>query len=256
MPDLLEQPPAETTEVTAAPGEGATVTKEPDKPTISAADLRKLNQRVEDLETQVHQANEAAMHWHDQYKAATDGKSKEPAPATGDEEPSEDDLIDVITAQGTKGLLKTLRRHGVMTEDEVERRVEAKLRGARNEQTIRERYPDLEDQDSEMFKVTARHYKALESEGVEGPARVSLAAERAELEMRRKGTWKDPEEAEERRSRARAQASGGNGRSAAPDPNDKTLTGAQKRYAELFEISEDAYRKRAEDGIRFSGLRR
>jgi hypothetical protein len=154
-----------------------------------------------------------------------------------------------------KALAEGLRKHGFITEAEAEKRAEAIVKKARTEMDLHARYPDLADQESEMFRETAKQYKALGDNGLTKAERLELAAEKAELALRRSGKWQDKDDEAERAARAKAQ-SGDKGRSPG-DPgatgDDDTLTPNQKRIAAAMGVSEDAYKKRAKEGIRFSG---
>lgn len=263
----VEEKPEQTPEVLGELGEdgggGAAKPDKPDKPETPAAELRRLQTRLQKLEEGLEAANTAAIHWHDQYQTAVSGRNggaKTGADADGEEPASEadqDDLIEVITSGGPKALAKTLRKLGFMTQDEFERKADARIKAASGERELRERYPELDDNESDMFKETGRQFRLLEDAGLSKADRLTLAAEKAELSLRRQGKWVDRNaEKEERAARARAQGGGHKGGSDADDSGDDSLTPHQKKMVEQMGITEESYKKRAKEGVLFSGLRR
>lgn len=260
--------------------------KEPEKKEAPAepewkkelSDVRKSFERELKNEREARkEAEHEAREWH---ARATSGKGKEEA---GPAEPL--DLVDALSSGDDKQVRQALKQRGFVPADEIEALVERKVHGARGAATREAQlvgdYPDLKDEDSELYKATAQAYKELDKAGVKGDMLLDLAADRAaarlgiqrgtataksrrrsdddEPEPRRRARERDdegePETEAERVERVAAQ-SGVRSKARASTVRDDDLTIEQKMIARKFGISEDAYRKRAARGVSISGIPR
>lgn len=247
----------------AAPAAAAAATDKPKEGAAAsptAADLRKMQDRLDRLAEQVETANNAAIHWHDAYTSAANNGHGKPAEADPAADPgeAEEDVIDAITAKGWKAIDARIDRlvkgKNFVDKDEFDRRADARIGAVSEEAELRKRYPDLDDRESPLFEETARQYRALEGV-VKGPKRLTLAAEKAELALRKTGKWQDKDQADDdREARGRAQAGEGGRRSARESDTDAPMTPWQKKVCEELGVSEAAYEKRAKEGIRFSSM--
>ena len=91
---------------------------------------------------------------------------------------------------------------------------------------------------------------------------MEMAAERAELSLIRSGKRKTPQQQaddtkaqreQERRARIAAQAGDRGGRTAEGAEEDEELTPEQKHIVASMGITEEAYKKRAKEGVKVRG---
>lgn len=217
-------------------------------PVVPPAAQSDFSAEITRLRAEIAEKDQAVRYWHGQAKAIP---TAQPTPVTPEEDDT--DVLDLITTKGAKGLDELLAKRGYMRADEVERTVNQKATAIARENKLLSDYPDLKDTDSDFFKATAKEYASLKG-SVPDHVAMEMAAERAELKALKAGKAKAAD-ADERSSRARAQAgdTGTRRRPAAePDDDDDTLTDEQKRVADSFGISHEAYAKRAKAGVNMS----
>lgn len=207
------------------------------------------------FKTRAEENEQSAKYWHEQAKgggADKGGKPEEPADTT--------DVLE-LAAKGPAALKEWLRKEGFVSREEAESITNAKAQTIAREATVQAQYPELQDKESDFFKATAVEYGKLKQQGFSEIDAMEIGAQRAELAMLKSGkqrgsTTDEGKEKktsgrgteEERRARASAQQ-GDKGR---PPVNrqddDDELTPEQKNMCEKMGISEEAYKKRANDG--------
>lgn len=232
-------------------------------PAEAAVDAKALHAEIERLRSESLEKDNAIRYWHEQAKAAPAGKGEQQSKK--DEPANEEDLIEVASSKGVKGVAELLKKQGFVSADEVESRIEQRARQIATENELAARYPDLKDEKSEFFKETAKRYKPLTDAGVPKALAMKLAADQAHLDGVESGKRKTSAqieaerkqaEKEERESRARAQA-GDRSRNRAVEAEEENdnLDDFQKAICAAMEIDEDAYKKRAKEGVRVGGTR-
>jgi len=263
------QPGTPATPAAGAPAAGAVT------PAAPGPDAAALKTQVEQLTAQLAEQQRAAEFWHGKAseKPATD---KSAAPAAAAAEEPEVDILDLAT-KGGKAFDKYLegwaKKNGYVRGEEMTSAINERAAQLATEAELTGRYPELKKHDSEMFKTTAGFYGELKKDGVSERVAMTIAAERAELQLLREGKVKTPAEEKatretERLARIKAQGGDRGERATAGDENDTELTPDQRRVALSMlkgEMGEDgkpmdeaaaiaAYTKRAQKGVhRFGG---
>lgn len=225
-----------------------------------AVDAAALQREIDVLKSQVGEHQRTAEFWHGK-ATARDGAPKPAAPAEPEEE---EDILDLITTRGAKGLDALLKKRGFVSATEVDARVDSKARQLTKEAQLVDQYPDLKKKDSEFFKLTAQHYGTLKGAGMAEDLAMETAAEKAELQLLREGKLKTaPQRAEEatreadRLARISAQGGERNGRGGDPGEGDDELTPEQRTAAIRLlagngvteEQAIEKYKARAKKGI-------
>ena len=181
------------------------------------------------------------------------------------------DLLDLIANKGTKGLTGALKKEGIVTIDQVNDIIAQNVDRITREGKAVERFPELKDQNSELFKLTRAKVAELAKDGIKGVAATEIGVERAYLQLVDEGKMKplavrraeaeaaideDGETEAERIARANA-AGGSGGRRAAVKDRRPVETPEETRMiksmCEQFGITEKQFRERAEKGINFGG---
>jgi hypothetical protein len=217
--------------------------------TAPQLDPKALQAEIERLRAESAEKENAIRYWHEQAK----GGSKQPEKTTAADEPESDDILELISKKGVKGLDEILAKRGFVRAEDVEVRINQRATQIAIENELAAKYPDLKDSKSEFFQETAKHYGILLKDGVPAHLAMKLAAERAELDGFKTGKRQTQQEREEREARARAQA-GDRGRStAAHEPENDDLDAFQKYLCDAMEITPEQYKKRAKEGVRISG---
>lgn len=229
------------------------------------AELQALKRENEALKGRVTETEESARYWHSQAKGnPAKGRAEEQGDGTPKPEDDETDMLE-LAGKGPAAMKDWLKKSGFMSAAEVQNITNAKASQLVREAQLTQRYPDLQDKDSEFFKATASEYQSLKARGVPEVEAMELAAERAELASLRTGKAtaaaspastgggsapkKKTETEEERAARIAAQAGGGGRRLAKGEDETDELTPEQQRIAEAFGITGEAYKKRAKDGV-------
>jgi len=231
-------------------GGGGAAEQQPDPKTLQA-EIDRLRNEATALKAQTAEQEQAIRYWHE---AATEGGKKEPAPKQDTPADGEEDLLEVVTRSGAKGLKEVLKKHGFVESSEVDQRIESRAQQIATENELAARYPELKDNKSEFFQATAKEYKVLTDSGVPQALAMKLAAERAELQGYQSGKRLTAAEKEEREARARAQGGGKEKKAAAaPEEDNDELDAEQKYICEAMGVDPEAYKKRAKAGIVYQG---
>ncbi len=226
--------------------------------------------RVASLERELGEARESERYWAGLAKSGAPKTEPEPEP-TEEEENSEfydasadasaiegdtpEKTIDDFAAEGVKALSK---RGFITAKDAQKIAVDTAVRVTNTlinrtttklstDQKITGEFPELLDQNSELFKETAKRYQravAMDPKAKNTPAALYLAAEGARDSMRAKGRRADPDDEPEadRRTRADSQDARPRGRATADDPDDM-LTGNQREIVRAMGITEKEFRE-------------
>jgi hypothetical protein len=217
-------------------------------------DFAALRTELDALKTQLNEQGNATKFWYDKAQA-----KEKPAAADKGDETDDADVLEAITTKGVKGLDEILAKRGYARQADVDAKVEARAGQLAAEQTLYAEYPELKDQKSDFFKEVAAEYGALIKDGVPQARAMQMAAKTVELSMIREGKRETPkqkterekgERETERRARIAAQTGDRGGRVAAgAAEEDDELTDEQKHIAAQFGITEEAYQKRAKEGV-------
>lgn len=254
---MTPAPPASTV---VAPTPPATAPETPPAPPAAPpAPPPVSKEEFEALKAQIEEHKRTAQFWYDK----ANQKQEAPKPAAPAAEP-EEDILDIVT-KGPKAFDEFMRKRGYAKVDEVDSKVNAKAAALQAEQELYASYPELKNTKSEFFTATAMEYGALVKEGVPESAAMRLAADRVALREIQGGKRKTPAQisedekaakAAERAARAAAQSGDRGGRPAEGSEEDEELTPEQKHIISAMGISEEAYKKRAKEGVRMAAKMR
>jgi hypothetical protein len=250
-------------------------------PAATPEEVAALKAQVADLTGKAAQADEfkrTAEFWHGKATAAAPA----PAPKTGDaaEDEDEQDLLEIITSKGAKGLDQLLKKRGFVSAAEVSTMVNSKASQIHAEGELVKQFPELGDANSEFFKATAQAYGVLKQEGVPEARAMVLAAKQTALDFITAGKMKTPGQVAEetkatkeaaRLARIAAQAGDRDNRRTAgeDDEADTELNDAQRRVALSMLVGAPgkdgkpmdeaaaiaAYQARAKNGVAMSSKR-
>ncbi|HXR39695.1 MAG TPA: hypothetical protein VN776_11405 [Terracidiphilus sp.] len=201
---MTPTPPATTISATPPPGatppaSGAPAGSPQAGAVPSAADLAALKQQLDDLKLSSAEQARAIQFWHDQ--ALKGGKPDKPPK----EEEPEQDLLELITTKGEKGLDAWNKKRGYIRGEEVDEKINRRVSQVQKETELVERYPDLKNQKGEFFQATAQHYGNLKKEGVPESVAMEMAADRTYLEFLQSGKAKTPQQqADEKKAQKEA----------------------------------------------------
>ncbi len=200
-----------------------------------------------------------ARFWFDKSK---NGTPEKPAAATED---ADEDVLDLITSKGAKGLAALLKKQGFISAAEVDEKVNEKAAQITSEAKLLETFPDLADSNSDFFKATVNFYGQLKKEGVPERTAMKLAAQQAKLAGIESGsiktaTQKTADDAATRASDRAARAAAGagdHGRREAAEEADEELTAEQRHIAIRLlggagvtdEQAIEKYKARAKKGV-------
>lgn len=220
----------------------------------TAAELQAIREENEALKSQVNQHQETARYWADKAKNGGEPKPAAAAAAEGEDE----DLLELITTKGAKGLEAFMAKRGFVKASDVDARVNTKAGQIAKEQELFTRYPELGDKSTPFFIRTAEVYGQLKERGVDQTVAMEMAAEKTELEFIRSGKRKTPAQQSDddkaareqaRLDRISAQAGDRDNRGAADAGDDDKLTDEQKRICKAMGITEEAFIARAKKGV-------
>ena len=267
-----------------APRKEATPPPGPDK------EVRRLEKQLARERTARRDAETNARTWYDRLTAAQ-STGKPAAEKVDPELAKEEDLVDAIQS-GDKGRIRTaLKQVGLATVDDVEthisRGVEAKMATVTRDAGIYDRFPEMRDTKSELFRTAQQIYaRRMEAdphartnpffmEDCTNAAAMELgvAPKRAgarlpkydgvqpegddedegdEPELVGRGKGEEPEQ--ERADRIKSQAAGsGRARGPARTGSDDRLSSQQREIARKFGLTEAEYAKHARQGVRMAG---
>jgi len=253
--DFLEEEEQSEPAAVAVPKVAAAEEKPPTAAEL--ADLKKENAR---LNARVNEETENTRFWHERSKAA-------PAKAAAEvtEEPKlSEDAVDAISSGDPKRIKALLSGLGFVERSEVTREIQQTKNEVVSESALLNQYPDLNDQSSEFFKATARHFHELKQDPdmARSPRIMQVAAKLANSELNAGKVAPKGETAAERSDRVSRQA-GDTGRrptsnrtAGAEDTNE--LSAGQRDIIARFrqagaDITEESYKKRAASGVRMGG---
>jgi len=250
---------------------------------VDPAEFKRIRADLKAERTARRESDETARYWAEQARNAP-VKAEPAAPA---DDLSDVDLVEAITANGVAGLDGVLKRLGYTKRDELREEVATATRKSSSETQLMREYPDLENQQSELFQATAVIYNSLKADPEfkgAGQKLIAIAARTAKAEMAlKKGdggrsqrraaprsddhfddeendNFEDETPEEARAARADRQA-GDRGRrdSRGPAGGDDTLNEDQRRMVANFQrvgadLSEATYKKHAKAGVRMGGV--
>lgn len=224
--------------------------------------LAALQAQIDALKAENAEKDESARFWHDKAKEAAAGRpgaAKEPpagAPAATAED--DEDPIELLSKEGSKGFDKLIEKRGYAKKADVDKMVNARAALLTEENALFAEFPELKDKKSEFHKETSQHYQAMTAAGVPGVQAMRLAAEKTALEQFRSGkrtTKADQEALEERAAAASGDRTRRGGKTEAEATGNEPLTPLQKQICEEMGVSEKAYRERANKGPVYYGHR-
>lgn len=212
--------------------------------------------------TSLGEKDQAIQFWHTKATAKPD--AAKPAEAEGDV-----DLLDVIGTKGKAGLIEVLKKSGdVVSRADVQNLIAGEVDRISREGSAVERFPELKDRDSELFKLMTKNLATLKGQGITGVNATEIAAERAYLQLVDDGKMdtkaqraakakaaEDEEESEAERIARGAAAGGAGGRRASTGDRRPVETAEDKamvaRVCEGLGITEKQFRERAEKGVNY-----
>jgi len=172
--------------------------KKPDAKAEAKADAksaRDFDREIAEKNRQIEELNQSALHWYNKAKGVTTGKDDgddEPAKAAkpAKPEPDEDDepekFVNKLATVGSKAIDEYMAKRGYLPakaiEDIIEARVDAKIGSATSHAQLIAKYPDLEDESSELFKETQKDYQemvSLDKSLAKSPAAIRIAVKSA-----------------------------------------------------------------------------
>jgi hypothetical protein len=158
----------------------------------------------------------------------------------------------LVTKKDAKAMLNKLaERMLARVEKAVDAKINATVKQASRDAALIQKYPDLQDANSEFTQAVGKEYKALMADDPDLPKATALrmAARVVEAERRLQNG--------DREARILRQA-GGSSRRGVPSEDDDALSPLQKQIIAKFnadggpQITEDSYRKRAKTGVNMS----
>jgi hypothetical protein len=244
-------------------------------------ELKKLQADLKRETARRKEAEDGMRFWSE--KAGREA-SAERAPKPDKEEEAEKltvDLVEAITNGDAKQIKAAMRELGFVQKGEVSHEIDSKI-GTTKAQIVHEaklykEYPDLEDENSELFEKTKEVYTELVAKDKDlqkSPKLVEMAARIAQAELGKTAgkpkpkSKTEPDEDEDepefeadRQERVRSQQGSRGRRTSDPQAgrDSEELTSQQKSIVEKFraagaDINEDKYRARAKKGVQMSGL--
>jgi hypothetical protein len=229
------------------------------------AELKNLRSRLSETETD-------ARYWREQAKTST---RQEPEPEEDVLDPGED-LLEVFSSGDPKRVATALKKMGFTRQSDVQQAIGTTRQEISAQQALYGKYPDLADTESDLFKATAAVYNDLASDPTykKSPKTIEVAARMAAAELglgaarpkaRRDAEVDDYDERETERVRRVGAQAGERGRPRSRSGRDtgedssSELNAMQRSLIAKFRaagstVSEEGYRKRAESGVRMSGL--
>ena len=234
--------------------------------------LAKLEKELAERDKRIQELAESERYWAEQARKAAefddDGDDEEPEDDFGVEDDSPDKFVEELSEKGLEALVKrgvlTKREARELIREEAQRiakqAIEAETRKLQADAEIVRQFPELQDEKSELFQHTAKIFKEMvaEDESLKhSPKALLLAARTAKAELAASGRGVGGEE--DRLRRIARQGGGDHARGAAFDADDDdSLTPTQKKILEALnadggvQVSEEAYKKRAREGVRMS----
>jgi hypothetical protein len=205
--------------------------------------LAALQKSFDELKVGYDEQVRTTQHWYNKATAPPVETKVTPAVVASEDE---QDILDVITAKGSKGfdelLDKYAKKRGFVSREEAESITNSKASQLTEEAALVKEYPELGDKKSEFFLATANEYATLVKAHVSQPLAMRLAAEKVELAFMRAGKIDTPAQKVEkvkaikeadRKARIAAQSGErGTNRRSEPDPDESDeLTAVQENVA-------------------------
>ncbi|MFH1110997.1 MAG: hypothetical protein V1790_17630 [Planctomycetota bacterium] len=229
-PEIVGGPDAASPPV---PDSGKPPGGEPDKKPAVKADAKPDGKPARDYETelaeknrQIEELNQSALHWYNKAQGVTAprGDEDEPpakrtkaAPAEPDEDEDPDKFVNKLATVGSKAIDEYMAKRGYLPakdiEETIQARVDAKIGSATSHAQLIAKYPDLENESSELFRETQKDYQemiSLDKSLAKSPAAIKIAVKTATARLKAAfeiAEARKPKETEaERRTRIAAQA--------------------------------------------------
>ncbi len=235
--------------------------------TVDIAEFKRLQKELKEARKARHESDETARYWAERSRDDAPAPKVEAEPDAG-----EIDIVNELTANGTKGLESVLAKLGYAKKADIESRISATRSEITDQATLLRKYPDLEDDSSPFFKATAAVYNSLKTDPhmAKSSRLIEIAARTAKAEMpqtRRRAAEPedddgadpryDNEDEEDSHVSRVARQSGDRGRRETRSAPEE-LTTLQKKMVAKFaavgaNITEESYAKRAQSGIRMGG---
>lgn len=233
--------------------------------------LARLEKELAERDKRIEELAASERYWAEQARRAValdDEGDDEPEEDFGIDDDSPDKFVEDLSEKGLEALVK----RGVLTRREARElirqeaqqiareMIEAETRKLQTDAEIARQFPELQDESSDLFKRTAKIFKEMvaEDESLKrSPKALLLAARTAKAELAAAGKGSASEE--ERLRRIARQGGGDHARGAAFDADDDdSLTPTQRKILEALnadggvQVTEEAYKKRAREGVRMS----
>lgn len=258
-PLLDEQKPPVTDEKS---GSGKDDGKDGDDP------VRELREELKQLRGRLSETEQNAKFWYE--KASGKSTANETADEDEEEEKFDEDLVDVISSNDPKKVKTALRKLGFVSEKDVQKRITQTREQIAAETELFGAYPDLKDQDSELFTTTSKEYARLAKKMGDSQQTLAIAAELAAAKIgyeapAKGGRRRNDDDEEDRVQRVNSQqgSRGRNTRTRSEGPEE--FSDAQRSIIAKFQsagssLTPEVYRDRANKGVRMgarnAGMRR
>jgi hypothetical protein len=233
---------------------------EPAKDAAKDSD-RELREEVKALRGRVSEAENNAKYWHGKAAQAPvkEEKADEPDPALSS------DLVDAISSGDKKLVQKLFKEMGFVSSKDVDKAISTTRAQITEEAKLYGAFPELQDNKSELFQLTAAKYNELASDPIlaKSGKLIEIAAKLAAAEL---GTEKAKpanrraaaDEEETDRVRRVSTQTVPRGSKVARDATNDDLSAAQSNLVKKFQaagstITEEGYKKHASLGVRMSG---
>ncbi len=240
--------------------------------------VKALEKEAADKDKRIGELTESERYHFERARQLAEGQDEgdddEPKPKDDDEliEDSADKTVDAFSTEGIAALVK----RGLLTKkdaremfrkiarEEADQVIGVESAKLRTDAELVQKYPELSDSKSKLFERTGAIFREMvtgKPELERSPNALLLAARAAKAELAAEtGAARQNESEADRQKRIAAQAGGAGARGAGftGDEDDKTLSPIQKRIINRFnaegglQITEDAYGKRANEGVRMS----
>lgn len=249
--------------------------QQPSAPTAKdpvADELKEMRAEMKNLRTRLSETETDARFWREQAKG---GAKPEAEPEEEDIDAGED-LLEVFSSGDAKRVVQSLKKLGFTRQQDVQGMIGSTRQEMTAQAALYGKYPDLQDPNSEFFAETAKIYNELAQDPAfkKSGKTIEVAARMAAAELgtsapRQKGGRRDEvdeyDERETERVRRVSSQAGERGRPRSRsgrdtgDESSNELNAMQRNLIAKFRaagssVSEEGYRKRAESGVRMSGL--
>lgn len=245
------------------------ITDKPDTPTPAdapdAAALKlQLDSQTEQM-SRLQKDNERLFNFIEENLKQKSEPKVEPKPEEKEEPEEELNLAEIAAENDKRGFAKLVRSEankllkekGYLKKDEAERivteRLQTQTQAAQTADALKDKYPELKDTTSDLYQETTRQFQVIASnplyKDLSDVAKAWMAAERAELEMRRSGKIGPPqkESEAERQARIAQQQGRTNSRTRSTSETDDGLTDEEREFVgafgKIYGVTADDYKK-------------